>query len=232
VTRERTPSSLLNQLGVPAEFDLLSIDIDQNTYYVWEALHGHRPRVVAIEYNRRRFRPISIGRVVLLIRIVCGTAPSTSARVLKALERLGARARILARGLRSCRHERVLRSRRSPRGSLRGRPFTAENHYEPCPVTPCSRHEDIPAPSWILEDPERGFRSVPHDRFPCTLRPHHRRASSFSPTACGDGARSLPRDGLALRAPREHRGVAQARSGRRGDRLLQRSRPATSRSSS
>jgi len=44
-------AELFEALGVPKEFDLLSLDIDQNTYYIWEALTGFRPRVVVIEYN-------------------------------------------------------------------------------------------------------------------------------------------------------------------------------------
>src|SRR6266446_705823 len=42
---------LLRDLGVPAEIDLLSLDIDLNTYYIWTALKEFRPRVVVVEYN-------------------------------------------------------------------------------------------------------------------------------------------------------------------------------------
>lgn len=41
---------LLEKHHVPENFDLLSIDIDSNDFYVWHAMK-HRPRVVVIEYN-------------------------------------------------------------------------------------------------------------------------------------------------------------------------------------
>ena len=44
-------ASLFRELGVPAEVDLCSLDVDQNTYHLWEALTAWRPRVVVIEYN-------------------------------------------------------------------------------------------------------------------------------------------------------------------------------------
>jgi len=59
---------LFAKYDTPEELDLVSIDIDGNDYYVWEALCGesphlpenpgpaYRPRVVVIEYNAR-FRP-------------------------------------------------------------------------------------------------------------------------------------------------------------------------------
>jgi hypothetical protein len=43
--------ALLHEGGVPAEPDLLSVDIDGNDYWVWRAIGRFRPRVVVIEYN-------------------------------------------------------------------------------------------------------------------------------------------------------------------------------------
>ena len=43
--------TLFRKYGVPESFDLLSIDVDGNDYWIWRALETHRPRVVVIEYN-------------------------------------------------------------------------------------------------------------------------------------------------------------------------------------
>jgi hypothetical protein len=43
--------SLLAAANVPEEFDLLSIDIDNDDYHVWRALKNFEPRVVVIEVN-------------------------------------------------------------------------------------------------------------------------------------------------------------------------------------
>jgi len=55
VRRERVDPENVERLfeshGVPADFDLLSIDIDGNDYWVWRAIERFVPRVVVIEYN-------------------------------------------------------------------------------------------------------------------------------------------------------------------------------------
>jgi SAM-dependent methyltransferase len=42
---------LFGEAGVPPEPDVLSIDVDGQDYWIWEALDAYRPRVVVIEYN-------------------------------------------------------------------------------------------------------------------------------------------------------------------------------------
>jgi glycosyltransferase involved in cell wall biosynthesis len=43
--------ALFTQAGVPAEPDVVSIDVDGQDYWIWDALQAYRPRVVVIEYN-------------------------------------------------------------------------------------------------------------------------------------------------------------------------------------
>ena len=44
-------NALIEGAGVPREIDLLSLDVDGNDYWFWEALSSVSPRVVCIEYN-------------------------------------------------------------------------------------------------------------------------------------------------------------------------------------
>ncbi len=46
-----TVDDTLAGAGVPAAFDLLSLDVDGNDWWIWRALERHRPRVVVVEYN-------------------------------------------------------------------------------------------------------------------------------------------------------------------------------------
>jgi hypothetical protein len=49
-----TPDNIettLSDYGCPTHIDLLSIDIDGQDYYVWQAIQKIKPRVVCIEYN-------------------------------------------------------------------------------------------------------------------------------------------------------------------------------------
>lgn len=50
LTRESLEPTLLNE-GVPAEIDLLSIDVDGNDFWFWEAIERVTARVVVVEYN-------------------------------------------------------------------------------------------------------------------------------------------------------------------------------------
>lgn len=43
--------SLLAQRKAPVDIDLLSIDIDNDDYFVWQAMRSFKPRVVVIEVN-------------------------------------------------------------------------------------------------------------------------------------------------------------------------------------
>jgi hypothetical protein len=44
-------NALIAESGIAGDIGLLSIDIDGNDYWVWEAIHGITPRIVVIEYN-------------------------------------------------------------------------------------------------------------------------------------------------------------------------------------
>ncbi|MDF2082841.1 hypothetical protein [Bacillus pseudomycoides] len=50
ITKENI-AQIFSEMNVPLEFDLLSIDIDGNDYWVWEALAEYKPQIVVIEYN-------------------------------------------------------------------------------------------------------------------------------------------------------------------------------------
>jgi hypothetical protein len=60
VTRENI-DSLLCGAGFSEDVGLLSIDIDGNEYWIWEAIQSIRPRIVIVEYNSLfGLQPVSV----------------------------------------------------------------------------------------------------------------------------------------------------------------------------
>jgi hypothetical protein len=116
------------EFGVADDFELLSLDIDRNTYYVWEALAACRPKVVAVEYNAQI--PPSVEWKVEYDPQKCWNGTSYFGASLKAYERLGDR---LGYKLVGCDLTGV--NAFFVRSDLVNEqfcgPFTAENHYEP-----------------------------------------------------------------------------------------------------
>ena len=47
-----TIDDIFESAGVPAEPDVLSIDVDGPDYWIWSGLQRHRPRILLIEYKR------------------------------------------------------------------------------------------------------------------------------------------------------------------------------------
>lgn len=50
VTRENV-NEIIKKTGIRGSIDLLSIDIDGNDYWIWDAVNVVQPRVVVVEYN-------------------------------------------------------------------------------------------------------------------------------------------------------------------------------------
>ncbi len=118
----------LSELGVPNEFDLFSLDIDRNTYFVWRALKHLRPRVILIEYNSHY--PPHVEWTVEYKPELLYNATSYMGANLKAYEKLGAE---LGYALVGCETSGInaFFVRRDLCGDKFAEPFTAENHYEP-----------------------------------------------------------------------------------------------------
>ena len=119
--------ALLADLGVPQEFDLLSIDIDHNTYYLWQALGHLKPRVVVVEYNS--CVPAHVDWKVNYDGAVGWSGTQNFGASLKALERLG---RDLGYSLVGCDPMgcNAFFVRNDLTGDHFAMPFVAENHFE------------------------------------------------------------------------------------------------------
>lgn len=51
IDRDRGLDEVLSQTGAPTDIDLVSIDVDGQDFYVWNATLRYRPRVVVIEFD-------------------------------------------------------------------------------------------------------------------------------------------------------------------------------------
>lgn len=120
--------SILHDLGVPIEFDFLSIDIDQNTYHVWSAMGAYRPRVAAVEYNAAL--PADIHWHVDYDPARVWDGSQCFGASLKALEMLGKRMGYLLVGCDSLGINAFF-VREDLVGDHFCAPYTAENHYIP-----------------------------------------------------------------------------------------------------
>lgn len=111
-----------------AEFDLLSVDVDRNTYHVWAALEALRPRVVVMEYNA--LFPADCAWIAEYDAAKWWNRTSYFGASLKALEVLGAR---LGYALVGCDIAGVnaFFVRTDLVADRFAAPFTAERHYEP-----------------------------------------------------------------------------------------------------
>lgn len=127
VTAENIAAELA-AAGVQTEFDLLSLDIDRNTYYVWKALSALRPRAVVVEYNAA-YPPQADWKVEYRADGVWNGSSHWGAS-LKAFELLG---RELGYSLVGCSLNGVnaFFVRSDLCGDLFEEPFTAEHHFEP-----------------------------------------------------------------------------------------------------
>lgn len=120
--------SILDGASLPPEFDMLSIDLDRNDYWVWSKISRYRPRAVVIEYNA--IFPPGCRWVVEYDPQAVWDKTSNFGASLTALERLGAEKGYKLVGC-TLAGTNAFFVRDDLVGSLFSDPFTAENHYEP-----------------------------------------------------------------------------------------------------
>lgn len=125
LTRENI-NAVIEKGGIHGEIDLLSIDIDGNDYWLWEAIDGIRPRVVTIEYNATFRPPVKIVQEYNASH--CWDGTNYGGASLKALEDLGHRKGYLLIGCNFA-GTNAFFVRKDLAGPHFSEPFTAENHY-------------------------------------------------------------------------------------------------------
>jgi hypothetical protein len=127
--------------NVPTELDLLSIDIDGNDYWVWQAITNYRPRVVILEYNA--VYPPESSWVMQYNPSHQWKYSSYMGSSLKALEKLGHQKGYKLVGC-SFSGVNAFFVREDLLAEHFCSPFTAENHYEPARYFLCSQKAGHP----------------------------------------------------------------------------------------
>jgi len=121
-------ASILQEWGVPDEIDLFSLDIDRNTYYIWDALPHLHPRVAVIEYNSTIPPSVDWKVAYHADRVMNGTTYFGAS--LKAVELLG---RKLGYSLVGCslNGKNAFFVRDDLCEDKFEKPFTSEQHFQP-----------------------------------------------------------------------------------------------------
>jgi len=119
---------LLATSSPSASPDLLSIDVDGNDYWIWEAIRSVNPRVVVIEYNAAWFPPLAF--TVRYQENFRWDGTNYFGASLKALELLGKRKGYCLVGCNFSGVNAFFVQRDLCKHRFRA-PFTAENHFEP-----------------------------------------------------------------------------------------------------
>lgn len=119
---------VLRSLDIPDEPDLLSLDVDYNTHWLWEAMLSTRPRVAVIEYNA--VWPPEDDWTVRRDDAAHWDGTSHVGSSLGALCRLGSSKGYCLVGC-SFAGSNAFFVRQDLLGTLFCEPFTAPNHYEP-----------------------------------------------------------------------------------------------------
>lgn len=119
---------IFREYNVPEHFDLLSIDLDGNDYWIWQAIQNYAPRVVCIEYNATF--PPDVSWIMEYNPNHMWNGSSYFGASLRALEELGRRKgyALIGCDFTGCNAFFVKASENLDAFES---PFTATNHYEP-----------------------------------------------------------------------------------------------------
>ena len=122
-------NALLARAGFAGAYDLLSLDVDMNTFWLWQAMADARPRVVCVEYNSAF--PAGVDWSVAYRPDSRWNNDGYMGCSLKALELLGRKKGYALVGC-DLTGTNAFFVDSTLVGDRFAAPFTSENHYEPC----------------------------------------------------------------------------------------------------